>query len=100
MNEWGLKHEFDQWSSCNRFLAMEFDLLIIFYKFYAMVTWMIKSLEILFDGWKSGVKVDCRWRSAQMLALDEDPISLISWMITRMSRTLATRITAFVDDVP
>ena len=65
-----------------------------------MVTWMIKSLEISFDGWKSGVKVDCRWRSAQMLALDENPISLISWMITRMSQTSTTWIMTFVDDPP
>ena len=78
MNDWGLNPMFDQPSSCNRYLAMEFDLSIIFYKVYVMVTWMIKSLEISFDGWKSGVEVDCRWRSAQMLALDEDPISLIS----------------------
>ena len=79
---------------------MEFGPSIIFCKVYVMVTWMIKSLEILFHGWKSRVEVDYRWRSAQMLTIDEDPISLISWMITRMSQTSATRIMAFIDDAP
>ena len=35
-----------------------------------------------------------------MLAFDEDLISLISWMITKMSQTSTTRITTFDDDAP